>query len=225
MSIKIFIADDQELLSSALATILSSQEGLHVFGTGNSGRSAVTHAHMADLVLLDVRMPDMDGITALREIKAMDNPPKVIMLTTYNSPNAVEESIAAGADGFLLKDADPSYLIEAVRSVASGNAVLSSGVTSTVLESWRKTLTTDSYSTSQSPISEPVRQGLALLTPREICIFKLVAEGLSNQEIADKLYISITTVKSHISSLLTKLHARDRVALVIIAHKTGFVET
>lgn len=216
MSITIFIADDQVLLASALATILSSQADLEVVATGSTGQSAVDYAARVDVIILDVRMPGMDGVVALRRIKSLDNLPKMIMLTTFNSPSAVEEAIIAGADGFLLKDADPEYLISAVRSVARGESVLSAGVTSQVLESWRHSLTA-----AGPPLPAHVQQGLSLLTPRESSVLQLVARGLSNQEIADELYISQTTVQSHISSLLSKLNARDRIALIILAREAG----
>ena len=221
MTTRIFIADDQQLLASALGTILNSQEDLDVFGIGTTGQSAIDNAHRADVILLDVKMPGMDGLVALQKIKERASAPKVIMLTTFNSPSAVEESIVSGADGFLLKDADPDYLIRSVRSVSKGDSVLSAGVTGPFLESWRKhhALTQDPDKADSQ--GEETRELLKFLTRREVSVLQLISRGFSNQEIASELYISQTTVKSHVSSILSKLNARDRVALVILARDAG----
>ncbi|WP_185967196.1 MULTISPECIES: response regulator transcription factor [unclassified Corynebacterium] len=208
------LADDQPLLVSALKTILNSQEDMEVVATAHDGDQAISCAqrYNLDLAILDIRMPHCDGLSALREILALERGIKVLMLTTFNEPRDVETALRLGAHGFLLKDADPAELISGVRAVARGESVLSSGVTGTVLESWRAVLT-------QGELSSQARQGLNMLTPREVEVLKLIELGHTNPEIAEKLFISGATVKTHVSNLLAKLHCRDRVALVLLAQK------
>ena len=204
MTVKILIADDQVLLSRALATILGSQPDLEVVATVHDGQAAVdTVVHTpVDLVLMDVRMPKLDGVAALKKIRARPNPPKIVMLTTFNVPDTVKAALTAGANGFLLKDADPETLIESVRTVAAGQTVLAADVVGHILPG--------ALTVAADTLPSHVQQGLSLLTPRE-----------TNAEIAAELVISATTVKTHVSNLLAKVHARDRVALAIIARKVG----
>ena len=215
MTVKILIADDQVLLSRALATILGSQPDLEVVATVHDGQAAVdTVAHTpVDLILMDVRMPKLDGVAALKKIRAKPNPPKIVMLTTFNVPDTVKAALTAGANGFLLKDADPETLIESVRTVAAGQTVLAADVVGHILPG--------ALTVAADTLPSHVQQGLSLLTPREMEVLHAIGEGKTNAEIAAELVISATTVKTHVSNLLAKVHARDRVALAIIARKVG----
>ena len=215
MTVKILIADDQVLLSRALATILGSQPDLEVVATVHDRQAAVdTVAHTpVDLILMDVRMPKLDGVAALKKIRANPNPPKIVMLTTFNVPDTVKAALTAGANGFLLKDADPETLIESVRTVAAGQTVLAADVVGHILPG--------ALTVAADTLPSHVQQGLSLLTPREMEVLHAIGEGKTNAEIAAELVISATTVKTHVSNLLAKVHARDRVALAIIARKVG----
>lgn len=215
MTVKILIADDQVLLSRALATILGSQPDLEVVATVHDGQAAVdTVVHTpVDLVLMDVRMPKLDGVAALKKIRARPNPPKIVMLTTFNVPDTVKAALTVGANGFLLKDADPEILIESVRTVAAGQTVLAADVVGHILPG--------ALTVAADTLPSHVQQGLSLLTPREMEVLHAIGEGKTNAEIAAELVISATTVKTHVSNLLAKVHARDRVALAIIARKVG----
>ena len=215
MTVKILIADDQVLLSRALATILGSQPDLEVVAAVHDGQAAVdTVAHTpVDLILMDVRMPKLDGVAALKKIRAKPNPPKIVMLTTFNVPDTVKAALTAGANGFLLKDADPETLIESVRTVAAGQTVLAADVVGHILPG--------ALTVAADTLPSHVQQGLSLLTPREMEVLHAIGEGKTNAEIAAELVISATTVKTHVSNLLAKVHARDRVALAIIARKVG----
>ena len=215
MTVKILIADDQVLLSRALSTILGSQPDLEVVSTVHDGQAAVdTVAHTpVDLVLMDVRMPKLDGVAALKKIRAKPNPPKIVMLTTFNVPDTVKAALTAGANGFLLKDADPETLIDSVRTVAAGQTVLAADVVGHIL--------LGALTVAADTLPSHVQQGLSLLTPREMEVLHAIGEGKTNAEIAAELVISATTVKTHVSNLLAKVHARDRVALAIIARKVG----
>ena len=215
MTVKILIADDQVLLSRALATILGSQPDLEVVATVHDGQAAVdTVAYTpVDLVLMDVRMPKLDGVAALKKIRARPNPPKIVMLTTFNVPDTVKAALTAGANGFLLKDAEPETLIESVRTVAAGQTVLAADVVGHILPG--------ALTVAADTLPSHVQQGLSLLTPREMEVLHAIGEGKTNAEIAAELVISATTVKTHVSNLLAKVHARDRVALAIIARKVG----
>ncbi len=166
-----------------------------------------------DLVLMDVRMPKLDGVAALKKIRARPNPPKIVMLTTFNVPDTVKAALTAGANGFLLKDADPETLIESVRTVAAGQTVLAADVVGHILPG--------ALTVAADTLPSHVQQGLSLLTPREMEVLHAIGEGKTNAEIAAELVISATTVKTHVSNLLAKVHARDRVALAIIARKVG----
>ena len=172
--------------------------------------------HTIDVAVLDIRMPSTDGITAARHILSSHSDTKVIMLTTFNDESLVRSALAAGVHGFLLKDADPDILTGAVRAVHNGEAVLASGVTGPVLATYRQALRSDALTAAE-------RQGLNLLTAREREILAAIARGRTNPEIAAEMVIAETTVKSHVSSLLRKLHARDRVALVLIAQRAGLL--
>ena len=214
--IRVLLADDQAMLVAALSTILDAQDDIEVVATANTGSEAVTAAlcHRTDVAILDIRMPGMDGISAAQVILSRVPECRIIMLTTFNEEELVAQSIAAGAHGFLLKDADPEVLAGAVRDVAKGESVLASQVTGPVLEAYRTALT-------RGQLSAQERQGLSLVTRREMEVLSLIARGATNSEIAAEMVIAETTVKTHVSSLMSKLAARDRVALVLVAQRAG----
>ena len=214
--IRVLLADDQAMLVAALSTILNAQDDIEVVATANTGSEAVTAAlsHRTDVAILDIRMPGMDGIAAAQAILSRIPECRIIMLTTFNEEELVAQSIAAGAHGFLLKDADPEVLVGAVRDVAKGESVLASQVTGPVLEAYRTALT-------RGQLSAQERQGLSLVTRREMEVLSLIARGATNSEIAAEMVIAETTVKTHVSSLMSKLAARDRVALVLFAQRAG----
>ncbi|MCG7465141.1 response regulator transcription factor [Corynebacterium tuberculostearicum] len=214
--IRVLLADDQAMLIAALSTILNAQDDIEVVTTANTGSEAVTAAlsHRTDVAILDIRMPGMDGIAAAQAILSRIPECRIIMLTTFNEEELVAQSIAAGAHGFLLKDADPEVLAGAVRDVAKGESVLASQVTGPVLEAYRTALT-------RGQLSAQERQGLSLVTRREMEVLSLIARGATNSEIAAEMVIAETTVKTHVSSLMSKLAARDRVALVLFAQRAG----
>lgn len=208
--IKILLADDQPLLLSALKTILGAQADLTVAATAANGAEAVekARAHRIDVAVLDIRMPVLDGIAAATQI--MELGPKVIMLTTFDDDTLVRAAIDAGVDGFLLKDAEPEVLAGAVRAVARGESVLAPGVTGRVM-AWVRGST---GSTEAAGMLEG-------LTSRELEVLAEIGRGATNAEIARTLFIAETTVKTHVSSLLTKLGVRDRVALALTAQRAG----
>lgn len=208
--IKILLADDQPLLLSALETILGAQADLTVAATAANGAEAVekARAHRIDVAVLDIRMPVLDGIAAATQI--MELGPKVIMLTTFDDDTLVRAAIDAGVDGFLLKDAEPEVLAGAVRAVARGESVLAPGVTGRVM-AWVR----------GSQGSTEAAAELEGLTSRELEVLAEIGRGATNAEIARTLFIAETTVKTHVSSLLTKLGVRDRVALALTAQRAG----
>ncbi len=208
--IRILLADDQPLLLSALSTILSTQPDLEVVATATDGAQAVeqVRAHRIDVAVMDIRMPVLDGIAAASEILPLGT--RVMMLTTFDDDALIQSAIAAGVHGFMLKDADPEVLADAVRTVARGESVLASGVTGRVMQ-WAR----------DGAGEPPARAQLDGLTAREIEVLAEIGRGATNAEIAQQLYIAETTVKTHVSSLLSKLDARDRIALVLIAQRAG----
>lgn len=214
--IRVLLADDQALLAAALSTILNAQDDIEVVTTAHTGNEAVTAAisHRIDVAILDIRMPGIDGIAAAQAILSRAPDCRIIMLTTFNEDDLVAQSIAAGAHGFLLKDADPDVLVGAVRDVAKAESVLAAKVTGPVLQTYRAAI-------ARGQLSAQERQGLSLVTRREREVLALIARGATNGEIAREMVIADTTVKTHISSLLSKLAARDRVALVLLAQKAG----
>jgi DNA-binding NarL/FixJ family response regulator len=198
--------------------ILSAESDLAVVGEAGDGASAVELARrlQPDVVLMDIRMPVMDGIQATRALAGpgVEEPMKVLILTTFGLDEYVVESLRAGASGFLLKDAPPEDLVEAIRIVAAGEALLAPSVTRRLL---------DRVASRLPRANEDTIPALAELTERELEVFKLLARGLSNAEIAEKLVVSETTVKTHVSRVLAKLELRDRVQAVILAYETGLV--
>jgi DNA-binding NarL/FixJ family response regulator len=215
--IRVLLADDQALIRAGFRVLLDAVGDLVVVGEATDGREAVDMARRerADVVLMDIRMPGMDGLEATRRIAADDDLAgvKVIILTTFESDEYVYQAIRAGASGFLVKDTEPADLIQAVRVVAGGDALLSPSVT--------RRLITD---LAQRPERvKPDDRALARLTVREREVMALVAGGLSNDEIAARLYLSPLTAKTHVSRIMTKLDARDRAQLVVMAYESGLV--
>jgi DNA-binding NarL/FixJ family response regulator len=212
--LRVLVVDDQELVRAGFCVILEAA-GFTVAGEAADGARAVeiTARERPDVVLMDVRMPVMDGLEATRQIAASPDAPKVVILTTFDLDDYVYEALRAGASGFLLKDAPRADLIAAIRVVAAGDALLAPSVTRRLIEAF-----------ARRPASvAPAPSRLASLTPRERDILLLVARGHSNTEIAAELVVSEATVKTHIGHLLAKLGLRDRVQAVILAYETGAV--
>jgi DNA-binding NarL/FixJ family response regulator len=218
MTIRVLLVDDQALVRTGFRMIINTEPDLQVIGEAADGRQAITEAHrlQPDVVLMDIRMPEMDGVEATRHLAGpgVPHPTKVIILTTFDLDEYVVEALRAGASGFLLKDTSATTLVEAIRVVARGEALLAPTVTRRLLDRFALRL----------PAVDPlVTHNLATLTERELEILKLIARGLSNQEIATRLFLAETTVKTHVSNLLAKLQLRDRIQAVILAYDTGIV--
>jgi DNA-binding NarL/FixJ family response regulator len=216
--IRVLVVDDQEVVRAGFAALIETQPDLTVVGTAADGRAATRlwRERRPDVVLMDVRMPVMDGIEATTEIvrEASDDVgPRVLMLTTFDLDEYVYDALVAGASGFLLKDITAERLFDAVRVVAAGDALLAPSVTRRLI----------SVFTSQRPGLTDRSGSVATLTPRETDVLRLIATGLSNAEIADRLVVSEETVKTHVSRMLTKLGLRDRTQAVIAAYESGLV--
>lgn len=220
MAIKVFLADDQELVRTGFGMVIGSQPDMEVVGEVANGAEAVRgfRATAADVVIMDVRMPQMDGIaatTAIAELRGNGDLPRVLVLTTFDLDEYAFAALRAGAAGFLLKDTPPEDLLSAIRTVHAGDSVISPSTTRRLVEHFvAEVPTTDTSSAWQ----------LGELTEREREVLKEVASGLSNSEIAKKLYVSEATVKTHIGRLLSKTGLRDRVALVVLAYQAGIVK-
>ena len=216
MTIDVLIADDQALVRTGFRMILEVDPDVRVVAEAGDGVQAVEASQRTrpDVVLMDIRMPVMDGLVATRQVIATQRPPRVIILTTYDRDEYVFEALVAGASGFLLKDVTPEDLLAAIRVVVRGEALLSPAVTRTLIEAFVR---------DHPPPTEPPR-GLALLTSRELEIFQLVARGLTNAEIADHLFVSGATVKTHVARVLDKLELRDRVQAVVLAYESGIIQ-
>jgi DNA-binding NarL/FixJ family response regulator len=227
--IRVLLADDQALIRAGFRVLLEAAEDLEVVGEATNGEQAVDLARKerADIVLMDIRMPDVDGLEATRRIASDEDLAgvKVIILTTFETDEYVYEAIRAGASGFLVKDAEPEDLIRAVRVVARGDALLAPSVTRRLIASLSAPLPGARGPGAFSAADSPLRQhaGLSRLTEREREVLGLVAEGLSNDEIAGRLYLSPLTTKTHVSRVMTKLGARDRAQLVVVAYESGLV--
>jgi DNA-binding NarL/FixJ family response regulator len=213
--IRVLLVDDQALVRSGFRLILETREDLEVVGEAQDGLEAVAlgRSLRPDVILMDVRMPNLDGVEATRRLTALGSPARVLILTTFDLDEYVYEAIRAGASGFLLKDVQPAQLVEAVRVVAAGEALLAPTVTRRLLD----------HFAGQLPGNSKPPPELARLTERELEVLKLMAEGLSNAELADQLFLSETTVKTHVSSVLRKLELRDRVQAVVLAYRAGLV--
>jgi DNA-binding NarL/FixJ family response regulator len=215
MTIAVVVVDDQEIVRAGFAALLETQDDITVVGTAADGEEAVRLCRESgpDVVLMDVRMPTLDGVEATRRLNEDgDATPKVIMLTTFDLDEYVYDALGAGASGFLLKDVKAETLFDAVRVVAAGEALLAPTVTRRLVSEFARLRPT------------PHRpDALRDLTPRETEVLRLVAEGLSNAEIAERLVVSEETVKTHVSRVLTKLHLRDRTQAVVVAYECGLV--
>ncbi|MFC3983039.1 response regulator [Streptosporangium jomthongense] len=213
--IRVLLVDDDALVRAGLSMMLDGAAGITVVGEAADGMQAITEtdAHAPDVVLMDLRMPRVDGITATRRLRARTRPPEVIVLTTFDTDENILHALRAGAGGFLLKDTPPALIVEAITRVAAGDPILSPGVTRRLVE---RTLThADSY--------ERARATLATLTPREHEVALAIARGRSNSDIAAELAMGVTTVKSHVSSILTKLGLDNRTQIALLAHDAGLI--
>jgi len=215
VSIRVLIADDQALVRSGFRLILETRSDIDVVGEAEDGRRAVALAVDAepDVILMDVRMPELDGIEATRQIVAAGSPARILVLTTFDLDEYVYAAIRAGASGFLLKDVRPRDLVDAIRLVADGNALLGPTVTRRLLDRFAAAV----------PGGQDRPDPFATLSERELDILRLLAAGLSNAEIAGRLYLGESTVKTHVSSILRKLGVRDRVQAVIVAFEAGLM--
>lgn len=219
MTVSVLVVDDQAMVRAGFSAILDAHDGIHVIGQAADGAEAVHLARSLrpDVVLMDIRMPNLNGIDATRELvrpsRGEPHIPRVLVLTTFDADDYVYDALAAGASGFLLKDALPEELVQAVRIVAAGDALLAPSVTRRLLERFA----------TQRPAPRRA-QALAELTEREREILVLIGRGLSNGEIASELFIAEQTVKTHVSRIFTKLGVRDRVQAVILAFDSGLVE-
>jgi DNA-binding NarL/FixJ family response regulator len=215
MTIRVLVADDQSMVRAGFRLLLDGEEDIDVVAEADNGVEAVNKAARfhPTVVLMDIRMPELDGLEATRRILAADPAARVLILTTFDLDEYVFEALSAGASGFVLKDDPPEQLIAAIRTVAGGDALLSPAVTRRVIRQFVRI-----------PHSPPPKE-FDELTPREREVFRLITNGLSNAEIGRELFISETTVKTHVTRVLQKLNLRDRVQAVVLAHQTGLFET
>ena len=232
--IRVVIADDQELVRAGFAMVIGSQQDMQVVGQARDGADAVRVAESLhpDVVLMDVRMPGMDGIEATRRITALESetavgtrPTRVIILTTFDLDEYVMAAINAGASGFLLKDTEPETLLSSIRTVYQGNAIIAPSATKRLIEKMMEDGYTKPHPVPEATPAAPVYTDPELdeLTDREREVLIEIAHGLSNQEIADKLFISLPTVKTHVAHILAKINARDRVQAVVFAYDNHLV--
>ena len=214
MSIRVLVADDQSMVRAGFRMLLADEEDIDVVAEAQNGVEAVSKAtrFRPTVVLMDIRMPELDGLEATRRILAADPEARVLILTTFDLDEYIYEALSAGASGFVLKDDPPEQLIAAIRTVAAGDALLSPAVTKRVISQF-----------TRAPRPAAPKE-LDELTSREREVLRLIATGLSNGEIASELFISETTVKTHVTRVLQKLGLRDRVQAVVLAHQTGIVE-
>jgi DNA-binding NarL/FixJ family response regulator len=214
--IRVLLADDQDLVRAGFRALLDAQDDIEVVGEAGDGDEAVQLArrHRPDIVLMDIRMPGTDGLAATRTIAADDQlaDVRIVILTTFELDEYVFEAVRSGASGFLVKNTKPVDLLQAVRSVAAGDALLSPSVTRRLIREF-----------AERTREAPRAPALEALTEREREVMALVADGLTNDEIADRLYVSPLTVKTHVSRAMVKLGARDRVQLVVFAYQSGLV--
>jgi len=214
VTIRVLVADDQAMVRAGFRMLLSDEEDIEVVAEATNGLEAVDKASRFDpsVVLMDIRMPELDGIQATRRILEANNGARVLILTTFDLDEYVYEALKAGASGFVLKDDPPEQLLGAIRTIAAGDALLSPTVTKRVIKEFGR-------------IPRPARpKELDDLSERELEVFRLVARGLSNAEIGQELFISETTVKTHVTHILQKLQLRDRVQAVVLAYQTGAFE-
>lgn len=208
--IRVVIVDDDPLVRGMLTLMLDGADGIVVVGEAADGATAITAVdrHTPDVVLMDIRMPGVNGITATQRLRRRHRPPEIIVLTTFDTDEHVVRALRAGASGFLLKDTPPEQISQAVRAVAAGNPMLSPGVTRRLMQ----------RVASGAASQERARERLALLTPRERDVVLAIAQGRANAEIAGELLMSVTTVKAHVSHILTKLDLDNRTQIALLAH-------
>ena len=214
MTIRVLVADDQSLVRAGFRMLFSAEDDIEVVAEAGNGLEAIEKAARfdPDVVLMDIRMPELDGLAATRQILATDEDARILILTTFDLDEYVYEALRAGASGFVLKDEPPEQLLAAIHTIAAGDALLSPAVTKRVIEQF-----------TRIPRPDPPKE-LAELTARELEILRLIASGLSNAEIGQELFISETTVKTHVTHVLAKLGLRDRVQAVVLAYQTGIFE-
>jgi DNA-binding NarL/FixJ family response regulator len=213
-SVRVLVVDDQRVVRAGFAAVIEAEPDLTVTGQAGDGAEALrlVAAQAPDVVLMDIRMPGMDGLAATRELTALDPPVRVLVLTTFRRDEYVFAALRAGASGFLLKDCEPQELVDAIRTVAAGEALLAPAITRQLINAFA------SGTVTPRPAPDP---RLAALTPRETEVLREVARGLSNPEIATALGIGRSTVKTHINAILSKLSLRDRAQAIIFAYETG----
>jgi DNA-binding NarL/FixJ family response regulator len=214
MTIRVLVADDQSMVRAGFRMLLAGEEDIEVVAEASNGLEAVDKAarFLPSVILMDIRMPELDGLQATKRILAADNGARILILTTFDLDEYVFEALKAGASGFVLKDDSPEQLIAAIRTVAKGEALLSPMITKRVIEKFVRI----------SPPTPP--EEFEELSERERDVFRMMARGLSNAEIGTELYISETTVKTHVTHILQKLNLRDRVQAVVLAYQTGLFE-
>jgi len=214
MTIRVLVVDDQSMVRVGLRMLLGGERDIDVVAEAGNGWEAVTQAARfhPDIVLMDIRMPELDGLEATRRILAADESARVVVLTTFDLDEYVYEALSAGASGFVLKDDPPEQLIAAVRTVAAGEAILSPTVTRRVIQRFARLH------------RQPPPTTVDTLTSRELDVFRLISQGLSNAEIGHRLFISDTTVKTHVTRILQKLGLRDRAQAIVLAYRTGLFE-
>jgi DNA-binding NarL/FixJ family response regulator len=212
--IRVLVADDQTLVRTGFRVILEAEGDIEVVAEADTGHEAIRQAQLAepDVILMDIRMPELDGLSAAEEILRHPDPPTIVVLTTFDQNEYVYRALRAGAAGFLLKDAPSTRLIAAVRAAATGDSLIEPSITRRMVERF-----------VEPAKPEGLPRELASLTERELDVLRLIARGLSNTEIAAELVVADTTVKTHVARILTKLSIRDRVQAVVVAYETGFV--
>jgi DNA-binding NarL/FixJ family response regulator len=214
VTIRALVVDDQSMVRAGLRMLLAEEPDIEVVAEAGNGLEAIAQAarYHPDVVLMDIRMPELDGLEATRRILAADERARVLILTTFNLDDYVYEALRAGASGFVLKDEPPEQLIAAVRTIAAGDALLSPSVTRSVIAQFTR---------GARQLPPPAME---TLTPRENDVFRLIAAGLSNAEIGRELFISDTTVKTHVTRLLQKLEVRDRAQAIVMAYQCGLFD-
>jgi DNA-binding NarL/FixJ family response regulator len=214
MTIGVLVVDDQSMVRAGFRMLLAGEDDIDVVAEASNGREAIEKAarFKPNVVLMDIRMPDVDGLQATREILSANPAARILILTTFDLDEYIYEALSAGASGFVLKDDPPEQLIAAIRTVAAGDALLSPSITNRVISQFAR-------------LSRPAPpKELEELTSREMEVLRLIARGLSNAEIGEQLFITDTTVKTHVTHVLQKLNLRDRVQAVVLAYQTGVVD-
>ena len=214
MTVRVLVVDDQSMVRAGFRLLLADEPGIEVVAEAGNGLEAVAQAarFRPDVIMMDIRMPELDGLEATRRILAADSAARILILTTFDLDDYVYEALRAGASGFVLKDDPPEQLIAAVRTIAGGEALLSPAITKRVIQHFTRLH-------RQAP-----PRAVDSLTSREMEVFGLITQGLSNAEIGQKLFISDTTVKTHVTRLLQKLDLRDRAQAIVLAYQTGLFE-